>query len=243
MSVEHTQRILGPVAYQHISDGGFAFQTIKTVTVADNGNKHTRLELEIRHRAMGVGIAVLIPCFQTTAHILRDIAYQIQRAGVATDHNYLQPIDAKLESSEGFLMKDWKAEARGGDAKVYHQLEHGLDPDDDMAVVEDEGQDEESGEETSAPFRLPKIASTTFVTATATLEQLMEKHHIAVFPEYESTVWNAEIYDNESATPTRRAIGRTPLEAVQLALKKAIPEHGDAIDPINQEGNDKEKSA
>lgn len=65
------------------------------------------------------------------------------------------------------------------------------------------------------------------------LEELMMHHRIAVSPEYESQLWHAEVYDNESATPTRMATGSTPTAAVRAALQLAVPEYGDALDKLN----------
>jgi hypothetical protein len=67
-----------------------------------------------------------------------------------------------------------------------------------------------------------------------TLEALMQKHRIAVFPEFNSQMWHAEIYDSDSPTPTRKAMANSPLFAAQAALAQPIPEFGDTLDDCNK---------
>lgn len=225
-SAKPMRRTLGPVAYQHITNGGLSFQTIRTEYERDDGSPLTQMDLEVRQSSMGVSVAFKLPLFKTTAAILRDVADRIDSAS-DIDPVYLQPIDATLETADGENISEWRAISRA--SHVSHatksvDIESSATVEDLVDGVADLGS--YLTEKLSGDHATP--------VKQQTLEELIEQHRIAVFPEFESSVWNAEVYDEDSATPTRAGMGRTPLEAVQFALKKAIPEHGDTLDTINQ---------
>lgn len=176
---------MGHRYYQHIGEGGYTYQLVRTDHV-EGTRKFTTMQLRISLTCYGQPLMVELPMFATNAKIFQELANHIRQEANAVN------FDPKYLSEQGV----------------------------GVAVINENG-------DTVEKYTKADALSNQHANS---LEVLMQTHRIAVFPEFESQMWHAEIFDNESATPTRKALGNSPLAAALTALAQEVPEFGDALD-------------
>jgi hypothetical protein len=201
--------------YQHFNNGGVRTEVVKRVSgwVGSDGVHHTHVTMSLRTSISNMGYTHVSesPLFATSAKILHALADAVADNEHLIDPAYLAPINLVLE----FPTDGHTIEVRGpsGTRQGVQELAEGeslYDPTpNEQGPADSSDEDEETIDDqdtTSEKFDLA---------------QILEEHRISIFPEYESSIWTADVYDNESPVPTRTGHGASARLAVERAL--AVP--------------------
>lgn len=111
------------VAYQHINNGGIGF-SIETDTEEFDGLEEKKVavhHIEFSLSSFGIVQRCLVPVFETTPAVLRELADRLEAKGLK-DPRYLSPKDAHIQrpdgSGERVIVRDGKTHRTQISAKL-----------------------------------------------------------------------------------------------------------------------------
>lgn len=207
--------------YQHVADGGITTELVKRVhtwQTNEDSETSTSVALFLRNTLSNYGVRQTSESrlFSTSAIMFQQIVKEIKDHETFLDPAYMAPIHLEIEwPTTGIQMFVAGPYGARKEPLIANRDDFyggvGSQTDSNSQASDDTEEAIDIDEMVADSNRVP-------------LEDLLAEHRISIFCEYESQVWTADVYDDESEVPTRTGHAQTPRDAVEAALSVPKPQ-------------------